>query len=121
MLWWKFWKRPPSLRFEDNFSRKKPWFHLVFERHGGAELVIGISIGGTIWGLHISTWVTIALVVASVTYTILSKPKKPEVAKGAASDLANSGHLLNLRSQSDPLRVIYGVFRKDGNLVFRRE
>ena len=112
----KFWRRPPSLKLEDNFPIKKKK-HLLFDQRGEG-LIIGISIGGTVYGLTVTWWINVALVVASVIYTICSKPKKPEV---ASSNLGNSGFLANLINQTEPIRVCYGVFRTGGVVVYRGE
>lgn len=115
----KFWRRAPSLKLEDNFPiKKKRFFHLLFERRGGLELIIGISIGGTVYGLTVGGWITVVLIVASIIYTICSKPKRPESEVGSG-DFGNSGFLANLTSQNEPVRVSYGVFRIDGAVIYR--
>lgn len=115
---WKFWKRPPSLRISDNFPiKKKRRFGLLYERHGGIELftitLLGVTLKVTL-GLVIS----LALTVASIIYAIVSKPKKPEALKSSA-DFGNSGFLVNLTSQNEPVRVVYGQFRTGGVVVYK--
>lgn len=79
--------------------------------------VIGISIGGTVYGISGSVLaallsVTISMGVSMAANAIFGKDKKSD-----ASVLSN-GRIFNTRSTSQPLVLHYGISRIGGNCVY---
>jgi len=111
---WKFWKRPPSLRLQDNFpTKKKSRFGLLGGRRGAT--IIAWLASAAFWGLTWGQVLYIAITIISVVYSFVAKGKKP---KAASSDIGNSGYLSNLMGQNEPVRVVFGQFRTGGVLVY---
>lgn len=119
-------KKAPSLRFEDNFPipRRRPSTlyefiaGIIASIIGGTmtpETVIGISIGGTVYGLELTAIVEIAIIGAVLCYSFLSGQ-----GGGKSSFIKNvdqNGQLVNTKQAGEPVKVAYGKIKVGGNWV----
>lgn len=88
--------------------------------------IVGIAVGGMVYGLSLSTIYTVATIAAVIgfsAWTMFSE-KSGGVSRGAGAGtgagalptIDQNGQLVNTRQSSKPMQVIYGVCRVGGNV-----
>jgi hypothetical protein len=131
---WKLWKREPSLNFARNILRRLS-FGLICKRKIKDQkgevtslstfiyIVLGwIGITGeavAAFAVVAAVVIKAALIVGAVWYSYSASSKaKSRAGQSDRSDFRSSGHLLNTRSTSEPLSILYGTCRIGGNIVY---
>jgi hypothetical protein len=77
---------------------------------------IGITIGGVVFGLTLSGWISLAVIIGLTVWSMMAGGKTG----GTIPPLDQNGQLVNTRQAAKVLPVIYGIARVGGNWVFSR-